>query len=93
MPELDGLETTRLIRQHEGMTNSHVPIISMTAHAMKGDEERCLAAGMDAHLTKPVSSQALFAFTNYFRELGMPDANQMNRAYSPNGSEAPSQAL
>jgi two-component system sensor histidine kinase/response regulator len=56
MPEMDGLTATRKIREREKATGRHVPIIAMTAHAMKGDEQRCLEAGMDGYLTKPVSS-------------------------------------
>jgi signal transduction histidine kinase/DNA-binding response OmpR family regulator len=56
MPEIDGLAATRQIRQNEVATGSHIPIVAMTAHAMKGDKERCLQAGMDGYLTKPLSS-------------------------------------
>ena len=54
MPEMDGLDATRAIRVWERGNASHIPIIAMTAHAMKGDAERCLAAGMDAYTTKPI---------------------------------------
>lgn len=61
MPEMDGLNATKAIRLRERSTGHHVPIIAMTAHAMKGDRERCLEAGMDAYVPKPVRPKALFA--------------------------------
>lgn len=59
MPEMDGLTATREIRKNERQTGSHIPIIAMTAHAMKGDKARCLEAGMDGYVTKPASSQVI----------------------------------
>ncbi|HTW63125.1 MAG TPA: response regulator [Bryobacteraceae bacterium] len=59
MPEIDGLQATRIIREAERLSGTHLPIIALTAHAMKGDHERCLQAGMDGYLPKPVNSEAL----------------------------------
>ncbi len=59
MPEMDGLSTTMKIRESERETRMHLPIIAMTAHAMKGDRERCIEAGMDGYVSKPISSQEL----------------------------------
>jgi CheY-like chemotaxis protein len=61
MPELDGLEATRQIRLREARHGGHIPIVAMTARAMKGDQERCLAAGMDGYVAKPVRKQELYA--------------------------------
>ena len=60
MPIMDGLEATRAIRARERITKGHVPIVAMTAHAMKGDRERCLAAGMDHYISKPIRAARLF---------------------------------
>jgi two-component system, sensor histidine kinase and response regulator len=59
MPEMDGLEATRAIRENEKSSGTHVPIIAMTAHAMAGDEDRFRRAGMDEYLSKPVKTEEL----------------------------------
>jgi len=61
MPECDGLEATGAIREREAVSGSRVPIIALTAHAMDGDRERCLQAGMDAYVSKPFNADELFA--------------------------------
>jgi len=59
MPLMNGLEATRAIRESETLSATHTPIVALTAHAMKGDRERCLASGMDAYLSKPIQGAEL----------------------------------
>ena len=72
MPEMDGLEATKAVREHERRTGGHLPIIAMTAHAMKGDQELCLQAGMDNYISKPISSADLFAILDLVVASGRP---------------------
>jgi CheY-like chemotaxis protein len=59
MPEMDGFEAATTIRERERASGTHVPIIAMTAYAMTGDRERCLAAGMDGYISKPIRAREL----------------------------------
>jgi two-component system, sensor histidine kinase and response regulator len=59
MPKMDGLQAATRIRERELGTGAHIPIIAVTSHAMKGDRERCLAAGMDGYITKPIHPSEL----------------------------------
>jgi two-component system sensor histidine kinase/response regulator len=59
MPQMDGLQASSLIREKELATGAHIPIIALTAHVMKGDRERCLAAGADGYITKPINPAEL----------------------------------
>ncbi len=61
MPIMDGFEATAIIRINEKSTGEHIPIIAMTAHALKEDEQRCCSAGMDAYISKPIRPPDLFA--------------------------------
>ncbi len=60
MPEMDGFDATVAIRKNEEKNGRHIPIIAMTAHAMKGDREKCLSAGMDGYISKPIKAEELF---------------------------------
>ena len=61
MPEMNGFEATAAIRLKERATGEHIQIIALTAHAMKGDNDRCLQAGMDGYISKPIHTDELFA--------------------------------
>ncbi|HKF51228.1 MAG TPA: response regulator [Candidatus Acidoferrales bacterium] len=74
MPNMGGFEATAAIRNREKFTGAHIPIIAMTAHALKGDEERCIAAGMDAYVSKPIRTSELFATIEKFTGRGVEGA-------------------
>jgi PAS domain S-box-containing protein len=87
MPEMDGFEATALIRRQERGTGRHVPIIAMTAHAMKGDRERCLEAGMDGYIAKPVQFKELEETLH--RILGQSSPDRPNADTASKVSETP----
>jgi CheY-like chemotaxis protein len=78
MPEMDGLEATLAIRKHEQGTNSHIPIIALTAGAIKGEEEKCREVGMDDFLTKPIAHDALFHILEKYLSVPLSDLNHKN---------------
>ena len=69
MPEMGGFEATERIRRNEHRLGTHMPIIAMTAHAMEGDRERCLAAGMDDYISKPVRAATLIEMVEKYRRV------------------------
>lgn len=69
MPGRNGFSATRAIREHEKLTGGHVPIIALTAHALKGDREKCLDAGMDAYLPKPIHANELIGLVEQTAEM------------------------
>jgi PAS domain S-box-containing protein len=77
MPELDGFGATKQIRERERTTGGHVPIIAVTAHAMKGDRERCLAAGMDGYISKPIRSVELHQAIDEIAGAGKDSASEI----------------
>ena len=66
MPVMDGLQATAAIRQREMTSGKHIPIVAMTAHAMAGDKERCLQAGMDDYISKPLHVDEFLAIVEHF---------------------------
>jgi two-component system sensor histidine kinase/response regulator len=66
MPEMDGFQATGAIRSREKQSGAHIPIIAITGYAMKGDRQRCLDAGMDGYISKPLRSKELFDVVEQF---------------------------
>jgi PAS domain S-box-containing protein len=81
MPGMDGLETTARVRVHEAGTGRHVPIVALTAHAMEGDRERCLAAGMDGYVSKPIDAAELAEAIARLVPVACPAAIEVQSAF------------
>jgi two-component system sensor histidine kinase/response regulator len=76
MPEMDGFQATAAIRARERGNGTHLPIIEMTAHAMQGDRERCIAAGMDSYISKPLNIGDLIELVEKFSDPAQQVANR-----------------
>jgi two-component system sensor histidine kinase/response regulator len=86
MPEMDGFEATTLLRQREQGTGKHQPVVAMTALAMNGDRERCLAVGMDGYLSKPIRPQELDDLLDIYitqKETSVPSVEVESAAVGP----------
>jgi CheY-like chemotaxis protein len=79
MPQMGGFETTRAIRDHKSARVRRLPIIALTAHAMQGDRERCLDAGMDGYVSKPINVADLMAAVESFDSAGTAAVRQLNQ--------------
>jgi HPt (histidine-containing phosphotransfer) domain-containing protein len=80
---MDGFAATRAIRNEEEKTGTHIPIIAMTAHAMKGDRELCLEAGMDAYISKPVRARDLFSTIEKLLTSSSKSSSTVNEQFTP----------
>lgn len=96
MPEMDGFEATGIIRARQKSSGAHIPIIAMTAHAMEGDEERCLAAGMDGYVSKPFEVDTVFTMIDRALMTWSADVNTRfndSPRISPQNAECRSQSV
>ena len=86
MPEMDGFEATRVLREREKANGSHQPVVAMTALAMNGDKERCIEAGMDGYLSKPIRPQELDEVLDQY--LALKDANSIQSEFAPTANNS-----
>jgi signal transduction histidine kinase/DNA-binding response OmpR family regulator len=84
MPGMDGFEATAAIREREKLTGGHIPIVAMTAHALVGDQERCLASGMDGYVSKPIRTSELFAtIERMLSDKLKPESSELAKSLQP----------
>ena len=88
MPLMNGIEATRVIREAEASGTRHLPIVAMTAHAMRGDRERCLEAGMDAYISKPIQASELYRTIEALVPRGSSRPGKSATRPAPNGEAA-----
>src|SRR5580658_9926453 len=93
MPEMGGLEATQLIREREKSTGEHLPILAMTAHAMQGDRERCIAVGMDGYLAKPIDPKSFLQTVEGISQRAAPSETTPKEAGSSDASSDAPRAL
>lgn len=93
MPEMDGFQTTAAIRELSDPVKARVPIIAMTAHALKGDAERCLAAGMDAYVSKPLQGDEFIELVEVLGDGDQGPAGATERTTTPGDSASPPRAI
>jgi PAS domain S-box-containing protein len=87
MPDMDGFEATRRIRAWEKDADRRIPVIAMTAHAMSGDRERCLQAGMDDYISKPIKSSVLFNILDRWAQADLPEHTKVEEPFEVSSAQ------
>ena len=84
MPRMDGFKATAAIREREKLTGGHIPIVAMTAHALVGDQERCIASGMDGYISKPIRTSEMFgAIERMLGDKLKPESAELAKSLRP----------